>query len=252
VKSPLCFSILVVASVFSCCCLSANAGDFPDADAPAAATSEFMIPGPLRSFLRMAGISQKITPEEVLPLLSRNVYMQGYEGTSRQTEFLILLSRYVVQTRELAGLAATDVATMEQEIETSLWQERLLAALSSVFAALSALIAAIGLFGMLAYAVSRRRREIGIRMAVGATIQRIAKMIVRDAACTVLPGILCGIAVYAACARILVPLLYGVTQWNAVSFVGAAALVIAVSIFATLLPVLNAAQVQPWEVLREE
>jgi len=54
----------------------------------------------------MAGISQKITPEEVLPLLSRNVYIQGYEGTSRPTEFLILLRRYVVQARELAELAA--------------------------------------------------------------------------------------------------------------------------------------------------
>jgi hypothetical protein len=66
-----------------------------------------MIPGPLRSFLRMAGISQKIAPEEVLPLLSRNVFMQGYEN-SRKTEFLILLSRYVVQARELSALAVTD------------------------------------------------------------------------------------------------------------------------------------------------
>jgi len=75
-------------------------------DGTLAASSQFTIPGPLRSFLRMAGISQKITPEEVLPLLSRNVYIQGYEGTSRPTEFLVLLRRYVVQARELADLAA--------------------------------------------------------------------------------------------------------------------------------------------------
>ena len=67
--------------------------------------SQFVIPGPRRSFLRMAGISQKITPEEVLPLLSRNVYTQGFQGTSQPTEFLILLRRYVVQARELASLA---------------------------------------------------------------------------------------------------------------------------------------------------
>src|SRR5258708_26253132 len=54
----------------------------------------------------MAGISQKIAPEEVLPLLSRNVFVEGYEGSSRPTEFLILLRRYVVQARELAALAA--------------------------------------------------------------------------------------------------------------------------------------------------
>jgi hypothetical protein len=69
-------------------------------------SSLFTIPGPQRSFLRMAGISQKIAPEEVLPLLSRNVFNEGYQGTTHPTEFLILLRRYVVQARELASLAS--------------------------------------------------------------------------------------------------------------------------------------------------
>ena len=70
------------------------------------------IPGPLRSFLRMAGISQKISPEEVLPLLARNVAVEGYQGRKdskgRPTEFLILLKRYVEQARELVTLAGSD------------------------------------------------------------------------------------------------------------------------------------------------
>jgi hypothetical protein len=69
---------------------------------------EVVIPGPLRSFFRMAGISQKISTDEVLPLLARNVFSQGYEGSQtkgRQTEFLLLLIRYVEQARELAVLA---------------------------------------------------------------------------------------------------------------------------------------------------
>ena len=70
-------------------------------------TSQFIIPGPLRSFLRLAAISQKVTSEEVLPLLSRNIFTDGYEGESRPTEFLVLLRRYVVQARELSSLAAT-------------------------------------------------------------------------------------------------------------------------------------------------
>lgn len=70
------------------------------------ASSQFVIPGPRRSFLRMAGVSQKVTLEEILPLLSRNVFTEGYEGGNRPTEFLILLRRYVVQARELAALAA--------------------------------------------------------------------------------------------------------------------------------------------------
>jgi hypothetical protein len=120
VKFPLRFAILV--SIFSCCWLSAHAREAAKSTAPASSaaaatlaedkpfvsSSEFMIPGPLRSLLRMAGISPKIAPEQVLPLLSRNVFIQGYEGSRRPTEFLILLSRYVVQAKELSNLAAAD------------------------------------------------------------------------------------------------------------------------------------------------
>jgi hypothetical protein len=112
--------VVAVASVG--CCLYANAGpaeptvsnspaaiaSLPPENGHVAPSSEFMIPGPLRSFLRMAGVSQKIAPEEVMPLLSRNVFMQGYQGSKKQTEFLILLSRYVVQARELSNLAGAD------------------------------------------------------------------------------------------------------------------------------------------------
>jgi hypothetical protein len=78
-----------------------------------ASSREVIIPGPLRSFLRMAGISQKASLEETLPLLARNVYVQGYEGWQeggRPTEFLILLGRYVNQAKELFALTAADGA----------------------------------------------------------------------------------------------------------------------------------------------
>jgi hypothetical protein len=68
------------------------------------------IPGPLRSFLRMAAISQKVSPEEITPLLARNVFLLGYEGPqnqAHQTEFLILLNRYVQQARELVALGGS-------------------------------------------------------------------------------------------------------------------------------------------------
>src|SRR5579859_2922059 len=71
------------------------------------------IPGPLRSFLRMAAISQKVSPDEVVPLLSRNVFLIGYNGPGRRgqpTEFLLVLRRYVQQARELAALAGPDGA----------------------------------------------------------------------------------------------------------------------------------------------
>ncbi len=117
VKFPLCVLGVVVISLCVCLPLSAWASGpvvtHPSDEAGpqtggAAPEAQVVIPGPLRSFLRMAGISQKISPEDVLPLLGRNVYAQGYEGSSRPTEFLILLSRYVQQARELTGLAGPD------------------------------------------------------------------------------------------------------------------------------------------------
>ncbi|HJT68780.1 MAG TPA: hypothetical protein VJ731_01200 [Terriglobales bacterium] len=86
-----------------------QAGGQPERSVHSVETStEMIIPGPLRSFERMAGISQKVSPEEVMPLLARNVYVQGYIGwkdSGSPTEFLILLGRYVNQAKELAALA---------------------------------------------------------------------------------------------------------------------------------------------------
>lgn len=117
-RVPRCLCIFVIASL-PACCFSANkeagptfskppdTATTPGSESGIALPPQFTIPGPLRSFLRMAGISQKITAEEVLPLLSRNVFMQGYQS-SRKTEFLVLLSRYVVQARELSLLVESD------------------------------------------------------------------------------------------------------------------------------------------------
>jgi len=118
-KPPLCVCALVVFSLLNCDLFAGGeelspTADSKHSDAAIVSSSESgtlpaqpqaLIPGPQRSFLRMAGVSQKIAPEEVLPLLSRNVFTEGYDST-RPTEFLILLRRYVVQARELSDLAA--------------------------------------------------------------------------------------------------------------------------------------------------
>jgi len=118
VRASVCFLVLLVLSVLrgNLCAGSGEpvpAGPGKQLDAAITSadegtpspSSQFVIPGPRRSFLRMAAISQKVTPEEVLPLLSRNVFIEGYKEF-RPTEYLILLRRYVVQARELASLAA--------------------------------------------------------------------------------------------------------------------------------------------------
>src|ERR1700676_4179342 len=84
---------------------SSGASVPPLSPAPGATVA---VPGPIRSFLRMAAISQKVSPDEIAPLLARNIFLLCYEGPqnqARETEFLILLNRYVQQARELVVLA---------------------------------------------------------------------------------------------------------------------------------------------------
>ena len=126
-------SILLLLFV-SVCCAALDSSSSAPSDTPSSAKipeaqqpgpvagASVAIPGPLRSFLRMAGISQKVSPEEVLPLLARNIAVEGYQGrkdrTGRPTEFLILLKRYVEQARQLVTLAGPErtirVANCEQ------------------------------------------------------------------------------------------------------------------------------------------
>jgi hypothetical protein len=122
-KSLLCLSTLVICGVtgldFSLCsgvasaAVTANAeavptSTFEDGATASHPSSELLIPGPLRSLLRMAGISQQVSRDDVLPLLAWNVSALGYQGGDRPTEYLILLSRYVAQARELAALAGSE------------------------------------------------------------------------------------------------------------------------------------------------
>src|SRR5271167_943365 len=120
-KYPLRLSVLLVAGACVCAGFAPrvrgavpqdpSTAEVRSVESRAAATAT--IPGPLRSFLRIAGISQKASNEEVMALLARNVYLIGYQGNGlgvRPTEFLILLRRYVQQARELAALAGQDGA----------------------------------------------------------------------------------------------------------------------------------------------
>jgi hypothetical protein len=107
--------LCLAVSVYSTASGSDTSSTTPSPDAPkpeSVSPSSASVPGPLRSFLRMAGISQKISSEEVLPLLARNVAVEGYQGRKdkqgRPTEFLILLKRYVEQARELVTLAGPE------------------------------------------------------------------------------------------------------------------------------------------------
>ena len=142
--------------------------------------------------------------------------------------------------------------TLEEWIEFSLLQERLIAGLSTFAAALAVFLACIGLYGLLAYAVESRVREIGIRMALGARRGQVVQMIVRDGLIVVVPGVLIGAPCALAAATLVRSQLYGVAPNDLAPILGAAAVFTVTGLVAALLPALRASKIDPMNALRQD
>ena len=124
--------------------------------------------------------------------------------------------------------------------------------LSGFFGALALLLAMMGLYGVLAYTLARRRVEIGIRIALGAAAARVMRLVLADVARLVGAGILIGGAIAYAGARVLSSLLYGVEARDPVTLVGSAVLLGVLAFLAGAIPARRAASLQPVEALRED
>jgi ABC-type antimicrobial peptide transport system permease subunit len=141
---------------------------------------------------------------------------------------------------------------MTEQVGNSLLRERLMATLSAGFALLAVLLAAVGLYGLLAYGVARRRNEIGIRVALGATRAAVVRLILRETTVLVVIGVLVGGigAFYAA--RTATSLLFGLTGANAWVLAGGALALTMIAALASLAPAMRAARLQPTTALRDE
>jgi len=137
-------------------------------------------------------------------------------------------------------------------VSASVSQPRFAAATLATFALLAVTLAAIGLYGVLSYNVSRRRREMGVRCALGADRRAIVSLVLRQGLLVTAAGLGLGLAGAAAVARLLASLLFGVTPFDAVAFGTAPALLLGVAVGACLLPAWRAASVPPTEALRGE
>jgi putative ABC transport system permease protein len=145
-----------------------------------------------------------------------------------------------------------DVATMEDLITNSISQRRFNMLLFAAFAGLAVILAAVGIYSVLAYAVRRRSREIGIRMALGAQITDVVRMVVVEGMIPTLIGLSIGIAGALALGRILTTLIYGIQASDPLTFVAVSALLVIVALLASLIPAYRAARVEPIKALREE
>jgi hypothetical protein len=150
------------------------------------------------------------------------------------------------------SLAFIEIHTMEDEVRASTSGERLTAVLASLFGGLAAVIAGLGLYALLAYVVARRRREIGIRMALGAQPANIAALTSRQSFTLAVAGIVIGLGGALVAGPSIRELIYGVSPSDPGSLTAAAILVGLVAMIATIVPAMRAASLQLASALREE
>jgi len=141
---------------------------------------------------------------------------------------------------------------MDRASDASTAGERLTAALASVFGTIAALLTAVGLYGLLAYVVAQRRREIGIRMALGAQTVDIGVLVGSQALAMVVGGMVLGLGASAAAAQWMRSLLYGVAPSDPGSIAAAAVFVALVAAAAIAIPVARATHIEPAAALRQE
>jgi len=142
--------------------------------------------------------------------------------------------------------------TQQAQMEESYSDERLFARLAMFFGLLAALLVATGLYGTLAYKVGRRTGEIGVRMALGAERRQVLWMVLRESLTVSLAGIVLGLPLAFAAARLLGSMLFGLKPTDLLTFVGALAGVVTVTLAASLVPARRAAKVDPMVALRYE
>jgi len=145
-----------------------------------------------------------------------------------------------------------DVMTMDDVIASSLSQRRFSMLLLAAFAILALLLAAVGIYSVLSFAVRRRVREIGIRVALGAEMKDILRLVVTEGMKPALLGLALGVAGALALGRVVASFIYGIAAYDPLTFAAVAMLLGAVALLASIIPAYRAARIEPTRALREE
>jgi predicted permease len=202
---------------------------------------------------RYRGVREDPAPQVFFPYLQSNevenvtVYVRTAAGVAAVLANL---------RREIAaldpGMALYDVATLEDRVDRSIVNERLIASLSSGLSAMATLLSVLGLYGVTAYTVTRRTREFGIRIALGALRSQVAGSVLRGAGALVAWGLGAGLVAAWGLGRYLESQLYGVQPADPATIAAAAVALGGVAAAAALIPALRAARVEPMTALRQE
>jgi putative ABC transport system permease protein len=219
-------------------------------------------PGQPRPYFHIVGVAKdtKYTDlrEPFKPLAFLAASQEAEPDTGLQVVLRAAAPLATVSAEVSAAVASLSPAiivqfqTMESQVRASLLRERLMATLSGFFGGLAALIATIGLYGVMSYMVARRRNEIGIRMALGADRAHVVRMVMREAAVLLGAGVVVGLLIAVLAARAATTLLFGLQPGDPATLAMAAAGLALVAMVASYLPALRASRLEPTAALREE
>jgi putative ABC transport system permease protein len=202
---------------------------------------------------KYANVREEVRPFAYLPYTQHDTLgnLTFYVRTQQPIASLVPLLRREVQRLD-ANLPIFDLKTVETVIGENLFGQRLVAWLSLCFGALAALLAGVGLYGVLAYWVVQRTHEIGIRVALGAGPGKIRGLVLGQGMRLTLLGVLVGLLGGLALARGLSSLLYGVQAFDPLSFLAAGLLLSLIALLACWVPARRATKVDPLVALRYE
>lgn len=204
------------------------------------------------------GLGTDVRPQVYLPL---PLAVAEIGGVTRAVSVVLKTS---VDPSSLAGalrstiwdiddqLAISNVQTMEEVVTSSLRPQRFQAVLLGLFSAIALVLAAVGLYGLLAHIVALRRRELGVRLAMGANPGRLVKLVVGHALRLSVAGAALGIAAAIASSRVIEGLLFGIERSDTASLLVTAVVILCTAVIAAFLPARRAASIDPAVMLREE
>jgi len=211
--------------------------------------------------IEIVGIAQDAKYFELRGEMPPTVYLPYFQEPASDAYFTVrttgeptaMFSLIRQAVRETDGsLPISDFKTVRQQVESGWAQERLFATLSGFFGLLALLLAAIGLYGVMAYSVARRRNEIGIRMALGAARRDVIRLVLGESLLLVALGTGIGLATALATTRLISAQLFGLAPTDPLTITLATLLLICVAALAGYLPARKAAQTDPMLALRDE
>jgi putative ABC transport system permease protein len=200
-----------------------------------------------------SGVKEEVKPFVYIPYAQEKNLgaLTYYVRSSQDPATLAAAVRGVVNELD-SSVPIDSVRSFEEQVNRQLASDWLIASLAEIFGVLAALLAAIGIYGLLAYAVTQRTREIGVRMALGADAGRVGRMILKDVSRFVAIGVLLGLPLTYGLSQLVNSMLYGVKAFEFLTVGSALLVMVFVALAAAYLPARRATRVDPLVALRYE